>query len=80
MWCGQADNRPDTARSGKSIGEARAVVNIRRGIALPGKSGVVADIQCVSLIVVYGRKSGRNSEDQAARDRRGCLRDLIGIG
>src|SRR5580658_4953029 len=43
---------PRILHAGESVGEPRAVVHIRRGIALPGQAGVEAQVQGVSLIVV----------------------------
>src|SRR5579863_2150533 len=57
---------------------------------MPGKVGVVAHIESITLIVVHRRKSGRNVEstgrsywcraDQTAGDGRSGLGDLISIG
>src|SRR5580704_1521335 len=74
--------------SGEGVVEPRTVVHIRRCITLPGQVRVKTDIQRVSLIVVNRSKSRRrisrayrhrSRTNQASRNRRRCLGELIRV-
>lgn len=72
----------------RSIRESRAVVDVRRGENMPWKNRVDPGVQRVSLIVVDSRESrirlasvrSRGGTNQATRERRGVLGNLIRVG
>src|SRR5882724_2296644 len=65
-----------------SIEESRAVAQIPRRKRAPRQSGVKADAERISLVVVEEKKSlvRRSEIGEATRDRPGAFHELMGIG
>ncbi len=76
-------------RIGRTIREARAVVDIRRNVTLPRKLRVEADVERIALVMIERGIARRNlagcgicgiEADEAAGDRSRALSDLIRVG
>src|SRR5277367_5343496 len=71
---------------GKRVAEARAIVNISRGIRAPWKGNVPPNIQGIALVVVQRAQAGARITkrsgvtQQPSGDKAAAVGNLVGIG